>query len=154
MINITNPQNIEIYTAFINEFEELLRNINPVSTINIEVVNVEYPLSVAVTISDDPFATNTIITPLLIVINETVCNDLNLSQRECFAMIAHEVGHILDPTPREGNEFRREINADMFTVELDLVQDLINGLTKIIDSGNFTAQVEVIQDRICLLRNL
>ena len=153
MININNTQNLEIYTTFINEFGELLRNIDTDSTTNIFGVNVNHTLSSAVTISDDPFATNTIITPLLIVMNEAVCNDLNLTKRECFAMIAHEIGHILDTTPRVGNETQREINADIFTVRLGLSQELINGLTKIIDSCNYDAQVEGIQERIGVLRN-
>jgi Zn-dependent protease with chaperone function len=148
MINFNNPQKLEIYNAFIDEFSQLFRSLNLDSTTNITCVNTHYPLAVAVTISDDPFATNTIVKPLLIVMNETICNNLNLTQREHFAMIAHEIGHIIDSTPRLGNEMQREINADNFAVSLELTQDLITGLTKIIDSGKYAAHVEGIQARI------
>lgn len=153
MINLINEQNLEIYTAFIDEFGETLRNINPDSETNILVVDVSYYLAPAVTISHDPFATNTIMNPLLIVMNECVCNKLRLTRRECFAMIAHEVGHILDSTPRLGNEMLREENADMFAVKLGLTEFLISGFTKIIDNVSYAGEVEGIQGRIHLLQN-
>lgn len=63
----------------------------------------------------------------------------NLSDEECFACIAHEIGHIIDTkTPRNGQDeeetmllgFLREFNADLHVSELELHKELISALNK------------------------
>jgi hypothetical protein len=151
MINFQNPQNLEIYNSFINEFGEILIEKNDISTINILGINLSHTLSNTVNILNAPFATNTTMGAFPIVMNEMICNDLNLTTRERFAMISHEIGHIIDSTPQKNNGMQREINADKFAIELGLAQDLKNGLQKIIDSNNYSTQVEKIEERIRIL---
>ena len=57
----------------------------------------------------------------------------HLSEEECFACIAHELGHLLDPTPSINNmpSEERELNADKIVIELGLQEHLISALKKL-----------------------
>lgn len=153
MLTFQNPQDLEIYSAFFNKYSDLLNELTLASTVDILCINTNDSRAQFVTVSDDPFATNTIISPIPIVMNEDVCNALCLTQEECFAMIAHEIGHIIDKTPRKENDNQREINADSFANKLGLAVELISSLSKIIDSGNYSSLVAGIQERIRIMKN-
>ncbi len=71
--------------------------------------------------------------------------------REQFAMLFHELGHILDHTPRIGNGFQRELNADQFAVDFGLSEDLATGLTKLVESGRYQETSGDMNRRIALL---
>ena len=60
--------------------------------------------------------------------NERVVKTCDLTENECYACIAHELGHAFDDTPRGTDE--REYNADNFAKELKLGKDLISVLQK------------------------
>jgi hypothetical protein len=148
MIAFHNPQSLKIYASFISEFGERLKSTNSDNEKNIYGINQAHDLSVATSSLNDPFATNTIVTPSVVVMNDDICNTLQLTDRECFAFILHEIGHIMDKTPLIGNEELREINADQFAVNFRMSQELISGLSKILDSNNYENLVEGIRKRV------
>ena len=68
----------------------------------------------------------------LIMISESAIKKYQLHLEECFACIAHEIGHYLDPTIRIGkNNEERELNADKKVIELGLQEHLISALKKL-----------------------
>ena len=147
MISFKNPQNIDVFESFFGEFEE----VNDIFNDDIEIlgINEQHILFSAVATKDDPFATNTSIKPVCIAINEQICQKLDLTQKEQYAMIAHEIGHILDSSPREeNNQLGREFNADLFAVKLGLSKELKTGLEKIVASGNYIAEDDCLNKRI------
>jgi hypothetical protein len=149
MIIFKNPQNIEVFNSFVDQFEKVINQIFKEDIITICSINEQHTLFKCVANQNDPFATNTIMTPLVIAINEKVCLQLKLSQEEQHAMIAHEIGHILDKSPREiNNQLNREYNADQFTIKLNLNKHLKTGLEKIIASGNYSEETEGLKERI------
>lgn len=67
----------------------------------------------------------------LIEICETKIEKYQLNLEECFACIAHEIGHYIDLTIRTGkNNEERELNADKKVIELGLQEHLISALIK------------------------
>lgn len=148
MILFNNPQNIEVIKSFIDIFNTKINKDDNESTITICIINQEHQLFNAVAAENDPFATNTTMKPLIIAINEKVCQILDLTLQEQYAMIAHEIGHIIDNTPKEKNSKSREYNADQFAVKLGLSQELKTGLEKIIGSGNYLNESKDITERI------
>lgn len=149
MILFRNPQNIEIFTTFVCQFEKVISDALINNTITICCINEQHKRYGAVATKNDPFATNTALNPPFIAINEQVCQELSLAQEEQYAMIAHEIGHILDNNPREkNNPLNREYNADQFAIKLELSEELKTGLEKIINSGNYPSETESIKERI------
>lgn len=68
----------------------------------------------------------------MIEICETTIEKYHLNLKECFACIAHEIGHYLDSTIRIGkNNEERELNADKKVIELGLQEHLISALKKL-----------------------
>lgn len=65
--------------------------------------------------------------------DEYLCKKCNLTEKECFACIVHEIGHIFDPTPSINNmpSEERELNADKIVIELGLQEHLISALKKL-----------------------
>ena len=95
MIIFKNPQNIEIFKSFIDEFDKVINENFNAKTITICAINNTNKYFNFIASQTDPFATNLIITPFIVAVNEDVCLQLNLTQKEQHAMIAHEIGHIL-----------------------------------------------------------
>ena len=155
MLQFINRQNIAIFNSFSENFLKVINEIHDGNTITIEIINSQHPFFSAVADSTDPFATNTIMNPQVITINEQVCLHLNLTQEKQYAIIAHEIGHILDDTARQpNNQLIRECNADQFAVNLGLSQYLISGLEKIIDCSDYSNERAAIICRIKKLANL
>jgi len=153
MILFENPQNIEVFKSFITQFENTINDTHNGDTINICGINEVNKRFNYIANNYDPFATNTLFkNPFYIAINEQVCKQLILSQEEQYAMIAHEIGHIIDKSPREiNNQLNREYNADQFAIGLDLTNELKSGLEKIIARGNYPEEIEGIKVRIIKL---
>ena len=64
-----------------------------------------------------------------IIVDINVCQDHNLTEDECIACIAHEIGHIFDsPQNDEAHHEERELNADKKVIELGLQEHLISAL--------------------------
>ena len=68
------------------------------------------------------------------------CENHNLTEEECFACIAHELGHLLDSTPSINNmpSEERELNADKKVIELGLQEYLISALNKMCPNDELT----------------
>lgn len=59
---------------------------------------------------------------------------MGLDQEECYACIAHELGHMMDPNQRNPEHQQdREIYADSIACELGLGNSMISVLYKMID---------------------
>lgn len=127
---VRNPE-IQLFTDFIKRFEdaELLRN----RMERITVVLPEDSLAGAFWDSE-PFAFNRAINNGSIWYNEYKVNEMGLDQDECYACIAHELGHMMDPNQRNlEHQQDREITADRIACELGLGNSMISALNKMID---------------------
>ena len=149
MIIFKNPQKIEIFKSFLEQYGKQINKNDLEDEITIVGINEKHKLFSAVSTIEDPFATNISISPLLITINEPLCEQLKFTKEEKYAMITHEIGHILDKTVRENNnQLNREFNADQFSINLGLSKELKSGLEKIIESGKYEKEVKDINERI------
>lgn len=150
MITFRNDHPINFVQAFIERFELQINELTQELSITILYINEQDSRYGYITSNSEPFATNPLFTnPFIVAINEALCEHLSLSQEEKFAMIAHEIGHILDETPREANnQLIREINADQFAINLGLSNELRSGLEKFIQSGNYTDVANDLNARI------
>ena len=127
---VRNPE-IQLFTDFIKRFEdaELLRN----RMERITVVLPEDSLAGAFWDSE-PFAFNRAINNGSIWYNECKVNEIGLDQEECYACIAHELGHMMDSSQRNlEHQQDREITADRIACELGLGNSMISALNKMID---------------------
>ena len=127
---VRNPE-IQLFTDFIKRFEdaELLRN----RMERITVVLPEDSLAGAFWDSE-PFAFNKAINKGSIWYNEYKVNEIGLDQEECYACIAHELGHMMDPNQRNlEHQQDREIYADSIACKLGLGDSMISALNKMID---------------------
>ena len=127
---VRNPE-IQLFTDFIKRFEdaELLRN----RMERITVVLPEDSLAGAFWDSE-PFVFNRVINKGSIWYNEYKVNEIGLDQEECYACIAHELGHMMDPNQRNlEHQQDREIYADSIACKLGLGNSMISALNKMID---------------------
>ena len=131
MITFVRNLEIQLFTDFINRFgnAESLRD----RTERITVVLPEDSLAGAFWDSE-PFAFNRAINNGSIWYNEYKVNEMGLDQDECYACIAHELGHMMDPNQRNlEHQQDREITADRIACELGLGNSMISALNKMID---------------------
>lgn len=154
MITFQNPQRIDFYNVFITEFQNILNALYTGPEIIINLMDKENPNAQLVAIGDDPFATNIYVRPYPIVMNIEACNLLELQENEQYAMVFHEIGHILDPTILAGNSMQREINADSFVVSAGLRMELRRGLHKLVENELYVLQHKSIIQRIEILNNI
>ena len=127
---VRNPE-IQLFTDFIKRFEdaELLRN----RTERIAVV-VPGDILAKVFWDSEPFVFNRVINKGSIWYNEYKVNEIGLDQEECYACIAHELGHMMDPNQRNlEHQQDRKITADRIACELGLGNSMISALNKMID---------------------
>lgn len=127
---VRNPE-IQLFTDFINRFEdaESLRD----KTERIAVV-VPGDMLAGVFCDSEPFAFNKAINKGSIWYNECKVNEIGLDKEECYACIAHELGHMMDSSQRNlEHQQDREINADRIACELGLGDCMISALYKMID---------------------
>ena len=131
MITFVRNPGIQLFTDFINRFgnAESLRD----RTERIAVV-VPGDMLAGVFCDSEPFAFNKAINKGSIWYNEYKVNEIGLDQEECYACIAHELGHMMDPNQRNlEHQQDREIYADSIACELGLGDSMISTLHKMID---------------------
>lgn len=80
-------------------------------------------------------------------------DELNLTEEERFAMIAHEFGHIYHIGTDYGKEsktdfLQKELDADKMACRLELTERLISGLRKIMENGECEGGIEQMERRI------
>lgn len=150
-MKLINPQKITIVQEFIDEFGASLIAESPSSNIDFVFINEEHDRSQWIATPNTPFATNPLF-PGVIVMNERICAELMLDNREQFSMLFHEIGHVLDSTERVGNGFNRELNADQLAAKFGLSEALASGLTKIVESGKYKDTETDMCERIAVLR--
>ena len=131
MITFVRNPKIQLFTDFIKRFEdaESLRD----RTERIAVV-VPGDMLAGVFCDSEPFAFNKAINKGSIWYNECKVNEIGLDQEECYACIAHELGHMMDSSQRNlEHQQDREITADRIACELGLGNSMISALNKMID---------------------
>lgn len=127
---VRNPE-IQLFTGFINRFgnAESLRD----RTERIAVV-VPGDMLAGVFCDSEPFAFNKAINKGSIWYNEHKVNEIGLDQEECYACIAHELGHMMDSNQRNlEHQQDREFYADSIACKLGLGNSMISALYKMID---------------------
>ena len=142
---VRNPE-IQLFTDFIKRFEdaELLRN----RMERITVVLPEDSLAGAFWDSE-PFVFNRVINNGSIWYNEYKVNEIGLDQEECYACIAHELGHMMDPNQRNlEHQQDREIYADSIACKLGLGDSMISALHKMIDY--YQRSNRAADDNVCI----
>lgn len=71
-----------------------------------------------------------------IIENTALCQKLQLTDEERFALIAHELGHFVEVKNHRGNDSsKEEIACDEYAVELGLRSALKSALRKIVDAN-------------------
>lgn len=156
MITFVEHPEIPLFANFTKRFAdvELLRDRTESITI---VIPTDYLAGVFYV--SDPFAYNNVNNGS-IWYNEPKVNELGLNQEECYACIAHELGHMLDDSNLRDveNQQDREIYADRVAYELELGNNMISALRKMIDyyqqsreSEEENVCVEKLQERIEVL---
>ena len=142
---VRNPE-IQLFTDFINRFgnAELLRD----RTERITVVLPEDSLA-GVFCDSEPFAFNKAINKGSIWYNEHKVNEIGLDHEECYACIAHELGHMMDPNQRNPEHQQdREIYADSIACKLGLGDSMISALHKMIDY--YQRSNRAADDNVCI----
>ena len=142
---VRNPE-IQLFTDFIKRFEdaELLRN----RTERIAVV-VPGDILAEAFWDSEPFVFNRVINKGSIWYNEYKVNEIGLDQEECYACIAHELGHMMDPNQRNlEHQQDREIYADSIACKLGLGDSMISALHKMIDY--YQRSNRAADDNVCI----
>lgn len=152
---VRNPE-IQLFTDFINRFgnAESLRD----RTERIAVV-VPGDMLAGVFCNSEPFAFNRAINNGSIWYNECKVNEIGLDQEECYACIAHELGHMMDPNQRNlEHQQDRGIYADSIVCKLGLGDSMISALHKMIDyyqqpngAADDNVCIDNLQERITVL---
>ena len=137
----SNRQNIEVVSNFINSYSALF---NAATNEDITIIFRTFQGSNS---SNDPM----ICYVNIIEYSEEMCNKLGLSEIEIFAMIAHEIGHILDKINKRTDTIPREICADSMACVLGLKNAMISGLKKMIASNLYPNENEMMNGRIEVL---
>lgn len=131
MITFVKHPEIQLFSNFVDRFAdaELLRN----RTERITVVVPGDILAGAFCYSE-PFAFNRAINNGCIWYNENKVNEIGFDQEECYACIAHELGHMMDPNQiNPEHQQDREIYSDRIASELGLGDRMVSALHKMID---------------------
>lgn len=134
----TNKQNIAVISNFIRYYGNLLNEVMDVNN------NITF-----LPLVDNPYNDPLIRHLDFIEYSEEICKRLDLSEMEVHAMIAHEIGHILDETNSE--RIPREIIADSMAQVLGLGKALVSGLNKLIESGLYPDENDIMKERIKIL---
>ena len=84
-----------------------------------------------------------------IVINKKKCEELELSDQEIHAAVAHEIGHVIFffIEDKENKKDMEEVICDQYACRIGLADSLISLLDKLISSGDYP------QGHILLLSN-
>lgn len=141
---VRNPE-IQLFTDFINRFGDAksLRN----RTERITVV-VPGDMLAGAFWDSEPFAFNRDINKGCIWYNEYKVNEIGLDQEECYACIAHELGHMMDSNQRNlEHQQDREIYADSIACKLGLGDSMISALHKMI--GYYQQPNGAADDNMC-----
>ena len=142
---VRNPE-IQLFTDFINRFgnAESLRD----RTERIAVV-VPGDMLAGAFWDSEPFVFNRAINKGSIWYNEYKVNEIGLDQEECYACIAHELGHMMDPNQRNPEHQQdREIYADSIACKLGLGDSMISALHKMIDY--YQRSNRAADDNVCI----
>ena len=92
------------------------------------------PAAFSFSFLSEPFVFNRAINKGSIWYNEYKVNEIGLDQEECYACIAHELGHMMDSSQRNlEHQQKREIYADSIACKLGLGDSMISALHKMID---------------------
>lgn len=121
---------LEIFDSFIGLYGEN----KFCQALNAECVSFEQPPFYGNNMFNSPFETCC----TRIACSNEICQKLNFSKEEMYAMIAHEIGHIFYKTREiDSPVLDREKMADSMAILFGLKDELSSALQKIIDSGEY-----------------
>lgn len=143
----------ETYSSFLARFGQTLAEDAEVDkTIHLVLPEDRLAQTVAL-MGGTPFANNRATSVIVKVPEE--CDHFSFTEDEMIAMMAHELGHLLDNTRIESPGcMEMEVNADHFAVILGLKDALSFALQKMIATGDFSEQEEKsMRSRIEILNN-
>jgi deoxycytidylate deaminase len=87
-----------------------------------------------------------------IIVNESVCSKLRLSEQEMMAAIAHEIGHIMFFFKSDKEKYggqAEEVYCDQFACKIGLAKPLYTLLNKLVLSGDYQEElVQQIKNRL------
>lgn len=144
IIMIKNISSLEIFDSFIDLFgeNEFCKAVN----------------AVCVSFEQKPFCGNNIYNSpfercfTYLACSDDVCQYLNFTKEEMYAMIAHEIGHIYYKTTEMDSPILiKEKMADSMAIQLGLKRELSSALQKMIDSGDYEDVAEDMRQRIHFL---
>lgn len=84
-----------------------------------------------------------------IIVNESVCSKLRLSEQEMMAAIAHEIGHVIFFFKSDKEAFQgqaEEVRCDIYACRMGLAIPLYSLLEKLIKTGDY--QLELVNQMI------
>lgn len=87
----------------------------------------------------------------IIEYSEEISNRLGMSEIEIYAMIAHEIGHIMDKINNRTDTIPREICGDSMACMIGLRKPMISALKKMIASNLYPNESEMMNGRIDVL---
>lgn len=148
MISFTNQEKI----AIVYEFIQYYGNILVTSFQTNKQIRIHFR-----TLQKNDFEDPMITWSNIIEYSPDVCEKLQLTNNEILAMFAHEIGHILDtknPNVQDDEIARenREIAADSMAQVLGLGDALASGLYKLLKSGQYPNEIDLLRKRICILK--
>ena len=90
-----------------------------------------------------------------IIVNESVCSKLRLSEQEMMAAIAHEIGHIMFFFKSDKEKYggqAEEVFCDQFACKIGLAKPLNTLLNKLVLSGDYKEElVRQMKNRIIFI---
>ncbi|MDD6002096.1 MAG: hypothetical protein PUC50_07910 [Bacteroidales bacterium] len=90
-----------------------------------------------------------------ILTNKDMIQQLNLSENEQFAAIAHEIGHIITyfrTDYKQLDDEKKEMTSDNYACRIGLTESLSSLLNKLIVSGDYSAdQTQLMQKRLDMI---
>ncbi len=129
-----NVDSIDLFDRFKQEYEEIVNAIFGDASIDlVNFIGSNNPYAGFLLGPQDYFKSNND----TVAYHEENCNTIGFGENEKFAIIAHELGHILHRADNyNDNHLLKEMDADFMAVSLGLTESLIDGLTIFLVSGN------------------
>lgn len=156
-MNFKNSNQIPIFDEFANLYGEIVDT--HYSQIQAIAIDVSTSNTISTTSSgDSPFLVNGNSNNYEIVFAIQCCNDYKFTNEEKFALIAHELGHIIiELNNQSSHDLQEELQADKIASKIVDKNNLKNALQKIadlIDTNNDWSELDYVSKTKDIKKNL